>query len=370
MSEAAPLSKYLASVDKELQAGVATEHTYRPALKQLIEEMGDSAHATNEPKRSACGAPDFTVWRPTGHGPLTLGYIEAKDLGASLTTVENSEQLVRYRDALANLVLTDYLEFRWYVNGEWRRTESLGVRNADGHIQKHHEGDQQVYDLLSDFLAQEPGEVTQPQELAERMARLTRLIREMIVESFDQDLVTSTVRDLRQAFSEVLVPNLTAGEFADMFAQTVAYGMFAARANNPDADPFQRRNAAYEIPRTNPFLRRLFAAITGPELDEEPYIGLVDDLAQLLATTDIDGVLSAFGAQSPQSDPVVHFYETFLAAYDPAVREMRGVYYTPRPVVSYIVSSVDRILHDHFDCAEGLAQVGGGAAPPGVDHAL
>ena len=127
-----------------------------------------------------------------------------------------------------------------------------------------------------------------------------------------------------------------------MFAQTLSYGLFAARANHKGPQPFQRQIAAYEIPRTNPFLRRLFGAITGPELDEEPYVGLVDDLAQLLAVADIDSILTTFGAQAGGNDPVIHFYETFLAAYDPTVREMRGVYYTPQPLVSYIVSSVQR----------------------------
>lgn len=355
VSEAAPLVDYLAAVERELQSGVATEHTYRPALKQLVERLGD-AHATNEPKRSACGAPDYSVWRPTGHGPMTLGYIEAKDVGVPLGPIEDSEQIHRYLAALTNLVLTDYLEFRWYVDGQWRRTETLGVRSVDGQVRRRHGGSEEVFALLHDFLAHEPARITKPEELAQRMARLTRLIRDVIVQSFGHDLASHTITDLRHAFEEVLIPHLTVGEFADMFAQTVTYGLFAARVNHSGSERFQRRNAAYEIPRTNPFLRRLFAAITGPELDDEPYVGLVDDLAQLLAASDIDAVLSSFGAHSGRNDPVIHFYETFLAAYDPAVREMRGVYYTPQPVVSYIVGSVDRVLRDRFGCHEGLAE--------------
>src|SRR5207247_1923107 len=105
--------------------------------------------------------------------------------------------------------------------------------------------------------------------------------------------------------------------------------------------------------KTNPLLRQLFNFIAGPDLDEEPYAGFVDDLVQLLADTDMDAVLADFGRRTRQEDPVVHFYETFLAAYDPKLREMRGVYYTPEPVVSYIVRSVDYLLRTRFGLKDG-----------------
>jgi hypothetical protein len=113
--------------------------------------------------------------------------------------------------------------------------------------------------------------------------------------------------------------------------------------------------AASEIPKTNPFLRQLFETITGTALDEEPFVGFVDDLAQLLADTDMEAVLADFGTRTVRQDPVRHFYETFLAAYDPKLREARGVYYTPEPVVSYIVRSVDYLLKTRSGCANGLA---------------
>jgi predicted helicase len=349
------ISEYLRAIERELRSGQATEHTHRPALKRLIENL-DDVQAINEPKRSACGAPDFSVSRPTGHGPMTLGYMEAKDVGVALDVVEESTQLDRYRGALSNLVLTDYLEFRGYVDGEWRRTARLASIGAGGAIQRNTSGEQEALDLLADFLARRPPQLTKPRELAERMARLTRLIRDIVVTSFERDEETEFLRDLRNAFEEVLIPQLSVPDFADMFGQTIAYGLFAARANHDSSKRFTRRDAAYEIPRTNPFLRKLFAAITGPDLEDEPYAGLAEDLAQLLAVTDMDAVLSAFGREA-RSDPVVHFYETFLAAYDPAVREMRGVYYTPEPVVSYIVASVDHALRERFGCEDGLSTI-------------
>lgn len=346
--------EYQAALSADLRSGLATEHTYRPALKRLLELVDTGITATNEPKRSECGAPDYTIWRSENHGPRTIGYIEAKDIGVPLDVVERSEQLGRYRAALDNLLLTDYVEFRWYVRGELRRSARL-ANVENGHIVDVRGGDKSVSDLLRDFLAQSPAAIRKPEELADRMARLTKLIRELIIESFDHGAATAVVRDLRTAFEEVLVPDLSLPDFADMFAQTLAYGLFSARTNHAADRPFRRHDAAYEIPRTNPFLRGLFTAITGPELDDEPYAGLVDDLTQLLDATDIASVLAEFGTRKRQDDPVIHFYETFLAAYDPSVREMRGVYYTPGPVVSYIVRSVDRLLRDRFGCVDGLA---------------
>jgi hypothetical protein len=346
---------YLEQIAGDVASGISTEHTHRPGLKGLLESVAP-VKATNEPTRVCCGAPDFSVWEDTPHGPLTIGYVEAKDVNESLSGVEDGEQLLRYRAALPNLVLTNYLEFRWYVDGVLVKGATLARIDSDGRVHGIKGGADAVLELLGDFLAREPQAVSTALELAEKMARLTRLIRDIVVESFANDLASEQIRDLHRAFEEILIPNLTANDFADMFAQTMAYGLFAARANHAGEENFTRRAAGYEIPRTNPFLRKLFAVITGPELDEEPYAGIVDDLAQLLAIVDLGAIFESFGAKTISSDPIVHFYETFLAAYDPEMREMRGVYYTPRPIVSYIVSSVDLLLRDSFGCGDGLAQ--------------
>ena len=188
------------------------------------------------------------------------------------------------------------------------------------------------------------------------MARLTHVIRDVIVKAFENQAASATLRDLHQAFEKALIPDLPEEQFADMFAQTLAYGLFAARCNHHGRrGSFKRLGAASEIPKTNPFLRQLFETITGTALDEEPFVGFVDDLAQLLADTEIEGVLADFGKRTKRQDPVVHFYETFLAAYDPKLRKARGVYYTPEPVVSYIVRSVDHLLKTRFGCPKGLA---------------
>ena len=211
--------------------------------------------------------------------------------------------------------------------------------------------------LLEFFLIQGPAEVSSAEDLAQRMARISHMIRNIVAEGFRQNHVSQSVRDLYAASRQALVPDLTEDTFADMFAQTLAYGLFAARANHL-AGPFRWQNAVYEIPPTNPFVRQLFDLVVGPSMSDEPFVSFVDDLAQLLNVAQMDLVLADFGKRGARQDPIMHFYETFLAAYDPALREQRGVYYTPEPVISYIVRSVDRLLRERFGCPEGLADHG------------
>jgi predicted helicase/very-short-patch-repair endonuclease len=343
-------SEYLNDVGKEYATGIAQEHSYRSALKTLVESLEAGIIAVNEPKRIDCGAPDYVIKR----GEVTVGYIEAKDIGVNLNEIEKSEQLKRYFKSLSNLVLTDYLEFRWYVNGDIRLSARLGAPAEGGKIKHDKEGIAEVASLFDSFLAHTAEKVGTPKELAEKMARLAHMVRDLIIKAFNTEDENGALHSQLAAFQENLIPDLSAEQFADMYAQTIAYGLFAARCTAPENRNFTRQNAAYLLPKTNPFLRKLFNNIAGPDLDDR-IAWLVDDLAQVLAQADMEAVLKNFGKHSGKEDPVVHFYETFLKAYDPKVREMRGVYYTPEPVVSYIVRSIDYLLKTRFNKPQGLA---------------
>jgi len=363
-NELKPLRVYINDIEKELIAGNATEHTHRSALKVMIESLDEGVVATNEPRRIECGAPDFVVSR----GAITIGYIEAKDVGKSLDEMERTEQLSRYRNSLTNLILTDYLEFRWYVNGERRLSARLGYATKEGKIKHDRDGITDVAELLTSFLAHRAESVGTPKELALRMARLAHMIRNLTVNAFEREPESGNLHGQLSAFRDNLIPDLSVEQFADMYAQTIAYGLFAARCTNSTGNVFTRQNAAYLLPKTNPFLRRMFNYIAGPDLDDR-IAWLVDDLAQVLAQADMEAVLKDFGKRTAKEDPVVHFYETFLAAYDPKVREMRGVYYTPEPVVSYIVRSIDHLLKTRFDKPQGLADDKTLILDPGVGTA-
>ncbi|MBP7829952.1 MAG: N-6 DNA methylase [Kiritimatiellae bacterium] len=370
-----PLGDYLAELKRNLDKGIATEHTYRPFLERLLEACGKDVDATNEPRRIACGAPDFIVTRKK----TPLGYVETKDIGTNLDEMArgrgpHGEQFVRYRDGLANWMLTDYLEFRWFVGGEPRLALRVAEVDARGKLRPLPDAEPQLAALLNAFYEQPALTIGTARELAVRMAALTRILRDLINATFRHEAEELEKTRLREAaaeygagkprgpwlhawlsaFRETLIPDLTEADFADMFAQTLAYGLFAARIHTPANKEFTREMAAYRLPKTNPFLRKLFHEIAGVDMPDT-IAWAVDDLVDLLRHADMHEILRDFGKGKGREDPIVHFYETFLAAYDPKLREGRGVYYTPEPVVGWIVRSLDRLLQSKFDRPGGLA---------------
>ncbi|MCX5823231.1 MAG: N-6 DNA methylase [Deltaproteobacteria bacterium] len=255
----------------------------------------------------------------------------------------------------------------------------MTVRVADldgkGRLKITTDGDEKLDQLLAAFYHEPALTVGTAKELAQRMAGTTRIIRDLIIASFKhetEETERKLVQEAREpyggampsrgpwlhnwltAFRETLIPDLTETEFADMFAQTLAYGLFAARIHAPANREFSREMAAFKLPRTNPFLRKLFAEIAGVDMPDT-VAWAVDDLVNLLRHADMAEIMQDFGKSKGKEDPVVHFYETFLAAYDPKVRDQRGVRYTPEPIVQYIVRSVDWLLQTRFNRPQGLA---------------
>ena len=351
------------ALNRGYATGIATEHTYRPAMQALIQHFAGRLVVINEATRHGGNAPDLVVV----DGSNVVGHIECKDIGKSLDAIEtdselvdpktrDGEQLRRYRFCIENLLVTDHLELRRYVRGR-RRGPSVKFSDISRINRIIAIKGQQVGagTLIQDFCLTPLQSVVDPSTLAERMARYTRQLRDDIVRMFEQGRGSDHVNDIKDAFKQSLLPRLSDEEFADMFSQTLAYGLFASRLNRTSDQPFRRQDAARDIPRSNPLLRRVFEAMAGTQLDDEPFAPIIDELASLLANADMNAILKDFGEQTATQDPVLHFYETFLNAYDPKLREQRGVYYTPEPVVSYIVRSVDRLLVERFDCADGLA---------------
>ncbi|MEG4029940.1 MULTISPECIES: type ISP restriction/modification enzyme [unclassified Microcoleus] len=340
---------YIQSIQSNLLRG--SERTHYPTIKNLLDNPAASLVAIIEEKGNKAGVPDFTVRRRD----LLVGYVEAKDVGLDLNPVEKTEQLQRYRESLnGNLILTNYLEFRWYVEGKVRLTAVLAERTGNeitlGNSDK-------TLELIEGFLNYAGAAINSPEDLAKQMARLTKSILLATESALQIETETGELHQLKRGFNEILLPDLNDAAFADMYAQTISYGLFAARvghAQNPGNQVFDRRTAGTYIPATNPFLRRLFNSIIETDL-----LGkinwAIDDLVELLGRVDMTAILENFGSRTRQSDPVVHFYETFLAAYNSALRKSRGVYYTPEPVVSYIVRSVDAILKNRFNLPLGLA---------------
>jgi len=346
-----PINQYLNQIQINLNTGVAKEHTHRPALVHLLETLFPAINAINEPKRIECGSPDLVIL-DTQADNMPLGYFEAKDIGVSLESALKTEQLERYLDSLHNLILTDYLEFRWFVEGKSQMTVRLAEVDKAGILKPLPAKFADFQRLLDIFIHAQVITIRHPEELAARMAKIARLMRSLIFNAYQQEK-TGALHNQFESFRKVLMDSLTVEAFADMYAQTVCYGLFAAKCSAFN-QPFSRIHAGHYVPKTNPFLRNLFSQIVGIELDER-LVWAVEHLVVVLNHADIAEILKDFGKQTRQEDAVVHFYETFLKHYDPTMREMRGVYYTPEPVVSYIVRSVDILLKQRFKLRDGLA---------------
>jgi hypothetical protein len=342
---------YLKEIEMQLAMGGAAEHTHRPALQRLVQSLEKGLTVTNEPRRIACGAPDFII----GRGDIPIGYIEAKDIGVRLDEAEKSDQLKRYLDGLPNLILTDYLEFRLYQQGEFVMEARLGRVGHDAKLRANEGAEVSFGGLFGAFFAGSFPHMATPVELARHMAATARILRDVIERAFQQEETDSPLHGQFEAFRKVLLHDLEPAQFADMYAQTICYGLFAACCNHkPGNGMFTRKAAVYDLHETSPFIRQKLMHIAGPELDSR-LAWAVDHLTALLENADLAAVLKDFGRRTRQEDPVVHFYETFLSAYDPKMRRTRGVYYTPEPVVSYIVRSVDTILKRDLKIMDGLA---------------
>jgi len=355
------MKDYLATIAATAATGKATEHSYRAAVEALFHRLYPKLEITNEPRRQACGAPDFVVQRQG----VPLGYIEAKDLGKDLNADEFREQFNRYRRSLDNLLITDYLH--WQL---WQRNELvLEVRIGDyqkGQPVKPQPQDYPAFtELLQVFVSAQGQRIGSAETLAQLMADKARLLQYVLLQALTHPevqlspsgLTTATAGSLEsqyEAFRQMLIHDLTHEQFADIYAQTIAYGLFAARLHDATPDTFSRQEALNLVPASNPFLRKLFSYVAGTDLDER-VVWIVDALAELFRSADVAALLAGFGQSTQMTDPFLYFYETFLGRYNPALKKSRGVYYTPQPVVRFIVRAVDEVLRRDFGLAEGLA---------------
>ncbi len=357
MDNSQNVARYLGKLSEKLITGQAGEHAYRPPLEELLQSIFPNFKIVNDPGRSKFGAPDFIIL----NGEIPLVYIETKDVDANLNKVENSEQIERYR-GYPKLIVTNYLEFRFYRDGE-PYGEDISIGTLNGTTVSFH--DNVLFDLLirdlSAFLELKSQTITSAEKLAKIMGGRARRLRDnIILFSRNPDLKNKTLVEQYDVFKRLLIHDLTVEQFADMYAQTLVYGLFVARYSDNTPESFNRYEAQELIPKSNPFLRQFFNYIAGPEFDKRlDYI--VSDLCGVFSAADVKIIMQTYykqyglwGEKKEFPDPVIHFYEDFLREYDPVQRVERGVFYTPLPVVRFIVSSVDQILKDKFNILKGL----------------
>ncbi len=373
------LKSYLKKLLDITGRGDAREESYYEALSWLLSGYADSSvdkdiRITTLPKRTEAGNPDFRIWDGKQH---IVGYIEAKPPSTeNLDHIETTEQLKRYRHTFPNLILTNFFEFRLYRDGNVVDRVNVArpfIMHELGKVPPvEKKGD--FFNLLEKFFSFSLPKVYNAEKLAIELAKRTRFLRdEVIAEELQEEetrlrlpeLTRQTGADTHRqgngkgyilgfydAFKKCLISGLSKEDFADLYSQTITYGLFAARTRSEDS--FNRKLAYDNIPHTIGILRDVFEFISLGKVPAQME-WIIDDISEVLAVTDVRNILHEYFHEGKGKDPIVHFYETFLAEYDPRTREKRGVYYTPEPVVSYIVRSLHHILKEHFNKPDGFA---------------
>ena len=345
------IQDFLKNIDAIYKTGAATEHSYRADLQKLLSSINPEVTALNEPKRVKCGAPDFIL----SQGDIVIGHVEAKDIPVAIRSLKdiNKDQQKRYLAALPNLIYTNCLDWDFYRDGEL--VASVSIADFSMGVEPRPQDFAPLEHLLREFVTQRPQTITSPRDLAERMAGKANLIKDVLGKTLRDDAEFQTELAAQyQAFKENLIHDITAEDFADIYAETIAYGMFAARLHDTTLNTFSRQEALDLLPKSNPFLRSLFSYVAGYDLDDR-IAWIIDDLARVFQACDVAKLMEGFGKLTGQNDPFLHFYETFLAAYNPSKRKARGVWYTPEPVVNFIVRAVDEVLQTEFGLPDGLA---------------
>jgi predicted helicase len=347
--------QYLSNIFKTHHKGDAREESYYKHLADFLVLFAEShlnkkIDVTILPKKTEAGNPDFRIWDGK---KKVIGYIEAKDIGVDLDTIEDTEQLKRYLSTFPNVILTNYTEFRLFRDGK----KIAQVSAARPFIIKKLstappiENESQLFELLERFLEFLIPTTYTAKSLAIELAKRTKFLKDEIVTE-ELKIGTKSIHGFYEAFKEFLIAGISEEEFADLYSQTITYGLFAARLR-AESD-FNRKLAYDYIPKSIGILRDVFKFISLDDLPQQMEV-IIDDIAEVLSSADAKNILDQYYHQGKGSDPVLHFYETFLSVYDPSTREKRGVYYTPEPVISFIVRSLHIILKEKFNIDDGLA---------------
>lgn len=349
------LHNYIENINRLFVTGNAREHSYRGDLQDLLNKIINDKDivVTNEPARIVnVGAPDYSITKKD----IPIGYIEAKDINKPLNSKDYTEQFDRYKNALDNLIITDYMDFWFYKSGELTNKIKI-AKIEDDKIVALEENFLLFINNIKSFTTQISQTITSPSKLAKMMAGKARLLQNVIeraIISEDESDANNSLREQLEVFKATLIHDITPESFADIYAQTIAYGMFAARLHDETMNTFTRQEAVFLIPKSNPFLRGLFNYVSGAECDDR-IIWIIDSLAEIFLATDVKKLLDGFSQKSGMNDPIIHFYETFLSEYNPALRKSRGVWYTPQAVVNFIVRACDEVLKVEFDLSDGLS---------------
>jgi predicted helicase len=356
------MKEYISEIQKYFTDENSSEHSYRTSFENYLKEIfpKEKGYLTQQDQKAIDGnKPDFVILKNN----VPLLRIEVKKVGENLDKIEKSEQADRYF-GYNNLIISDYINFRFFRNGQKYNEEiSLGdIDKNQRYIKGREENIEYLNKTIIDFVSSNKEPIKHGKHLAQIMGGRARRIRENVLDMLSRK--SERYEDLfkiKDVVKSNLISNLDDDSFADMYAQTLIYGLFSARYSDLSPNDFSRAEARELIPKSNPFLRSFFDHIAGVNFPERlKYI--VDELCEVFTHADVHQLMheyfkkeNLFGEVFESPDPVIHFYEDFLKEYDPKKKMEMGVFYTPLPVVRFIVRAVNDILKSEFNLLNGLA---------------
>ncbi len=353
------------------------EHTHRTALQNLLQAIKDNQDKQNkisikqEPNndKEGRGAPDFLITKDF----LTLGYIENKRVNANLDNIIKSDQILKYTKLSPNIILTDYLRFILLSLNDkneiiiCKEVKICSLDEIKSIVKNQSLLDtktQELNELFSIFFSKIPNPINSALDFANHLSLRTRILKDELLLSSKNE----TLLSLFNTFKETLYKELSYEEFCDSFAQTLTYSLFLAKLNNDTAKEIDLNNAKKFIPKSFPLIRSMSGFLDDSFENLENIKWLLEEIINIINHIDITSIIKELNKTgekdlfnrptilSTHKDPYLHFYETFLASYDPKLREVRGVYYTPAPVVIFIINAIDEILKQDFNHKKGLSE--------------
>ncbi|ECY7213712.1 N-6 DNA methylase [Campylobacter jejuni] len=352
------------------------EHTHRTALQNLLQAIKDNQDKQNkisikqEPNndKEGRGAPDFLITKDF----LTLGYIENKRVNANLDNIIKSDQILKYTKLSPNIILTDYLRFillslndknEIIICKEVKICSLDEIKSVIKNQSLLETKTKELNELFAIFFSKIPNPINSALDFANHLSLRTRILKDELLLSSKNE----TLLSLFNTFKETLYKELSYEEFCDSFAQTLTYSLFLAKLNNDTAKEIDLNNAKKFIPKSFPLIRSMSGFLDDSFENLENIKWLLEEIINIINHIDITSIIKELNKTgekdlfnrsilSTHKDPYLHFYETFLASYDPKLREVRGVYYTPAPVVNFIINAIDEALKQDFNHKKGLSE--------------
>ncbi|MBU1130735.1 N-6 DNA methylase [Patescibacteria group bacterium] len=340
----------------------ATERSYYKEISNFIIEFAVTEKHKNfsaTPEESSTvikreiGFPDITVRQ----NERLVGWIEVKLPQDNLNSDKFLSQFKKYKDSLENILFTNLREWQlwqWDSNGKPIKEGELLFDVTDYSIGE----EEKLKNILVKFFEGRPYEARTPKQLALALAKKTKLLSQQVEEALEESNEDSDLARLKTTFEKTLIQNIKPHQFANMVAETVAYSLFLASLehfNRSNGDELNLTTAIDYLPTNIPILADLYSLVNKVSKTIPNIYKATENMIDQLNAADIGKIHAKLVEHKPGEDPVIQFYEPFLKEYDPKEREARGVYYTPKPVVDYIVRSVDYLLRTKFNKPKGLA---------------